>query len=51
MQLEVAATREQLVREFVPEDLGSLKGSWLCDSSEGGQLSGLSKDMSLEKVL
>lgn len=48
--LEVAATREQLVREFVPEDLGSLKGSWLCDNSEGRQLSGLSNDMSLEKA-
>ncbi|KAH6818785.1 hypothetical protein C2S51_002388 [Perilla frutescens var. frutescens] len=47
---EVSATREQLLEEFVPEDLGSLKGSWLCDSPEGRHKSGLSCDKSLEKA-
>ncbi|XP_042053814.1 protein SEMI-ROLLED LEAF 2-like isoform X2 [Salvia splendens] len=32
---EVSSMREQLLKEFVPEDLGSLRGSWLGDCSEG----------------
>ncbi|KAL1549971.1 protein SEMI-ROLLED LEAF 2-like isoform X2 [Salvia divinorum] len=49
---EVSSTREQLLKEFVPEDLGSLRGSWLADCAEGRHMnkSSLSGDKSFDKA-
>ncbi|KAL1555311.1 protein SEMI-ROLLED LEAF 2-like [Salvia divinorum] len=49
---EVSSTREQLLKDFVPEDLGSLKGPWLGDSMEGRHMhkASLSGDKSFDKV-
>ncbi|XP_042048331.1 protein SEMI-ROLLED LEAF 2-like isoform X2 [Salvia splendens] len=50
---EVSSAREQLLKEFVPEDLGSLRGAWLADCPEGRHMhnnSCLCGDKSFDKA-
>ncbi|XP_047944796.1 protein SEMI-ROLLED LEAF 2-like isoform X2 [Salvia hispanica] len=49
---EVSSTREQLLKDFVPEDLGSLEGPWLGNYMEGRHMNkaSLSGDKSFDKV-
>ncbi|XP_047944799.1 protein SEMI-ROLLED LEAF 2-like isoform X5 [Salvia hispanica] len=48
---EVSSTREQLLKDFVPEDLGSLEGPWLGNYMEGRHMNkaSLSGDKSFDK--